>query len=97
MNFKRGGRAEEVGLDVTWQLQEVHHLGDARPRDALTRSNAGLGQTRIPRHLLSPTQREIKGMSRRLLIYGSLDGLKAYRGVSGEGDGVDNEWCRPPS
>jgi hypothetical protein len=97
MNFKWGGRAEEVGLDFTGQLQEVHHLNDARPRDTLTRSNAGLGQTWISRHLLSPTQREIKGMSRELLLYGSLDRLEVYRGVSVEGDGVDNEWCRPPS
>jgi hypothetical protein len=55
MNFKWGGRAEEVGLDFTRQLQEVHYLSDTRPRDTLTRSNAGLGQAGIPCHLLTPS------------------------------------------
>ena len=57
----------------------------------LTCSYAGLGQTWVRRHLLLPTQRKMKGMNRRLLLYGSLDGLKACRGISGERDGVDNE------
>ena len=62
MNFKWGGRVEQVGLNLIGQVQEVHDWKNACPRDTLSRSNAGLGQTWIPRYLLSPTQREMKGI-----------------------------------
>ena len=31
VDFKRGGRPQEVGLNLSGQMQEIHDLGDTRP------------------------------------------------------------------
>ena len=34
VDFQRGGRPQEAGLNLSGQLQKVHNLGDTSPRDA---------------------------------------------------------------
>lgn len=55
VDLKRGGRHQEVGLNLSRQLKKVHDLGDTSPRDAFTGRDPGLGELGIVVELLALT------------------------------------------
>jgi hypothetical protein len=86
-------------LNLSGQLQEVHDLGDPRPRDAFPGRDSGLGKPGIVVELLAPRLCQQERMHPRFLALWQLLGRggEVLQDAGRERERLNNKWPGTPS